>query len=88
MARATTRASDGLLASCRVGRPATRTTTPSGDFGYFEDGGYWLDANPYDQTWTGPIGSGSWRIKVEAISTSTGTVIKAAQTNIYYLTIT
>jgi hypothetical protein len=61
----------------------TGTTTASGSFGKFEDGGFWSDSNPYDQTWTGPITSGSWRIKVEAISTSTGTVIKAAETNIY-----
>jgi hypothetical protein len=62
-------------------------TTATGSFGYLEDGGYWSDSNPYDQTWTGPITSGSWRIKVEAISTSTGTVIEAAETNIYYLTV-
>ena len=61
------------------------TTTASGSFGYFEDSQYWSDSNLYDQTWTGPIASGSWRIKVEAISTSTGTVIKAAETNIYFL---
>jgi len=63
------------------------TTTASGSFGYFEDGHYWSDSNLYDQTWTGPITSGSWRIKVEAISTSTGTVIKAAETNVYFLTV-
>jgi hypothetical protein len=63
------------------------TTTPSGSFGYFEDGAHWSESNVYDQVWTGPIASGSWRIKVEAISTSTGTVIKAAETNIYFLTL-
>ena len=64
------------------------TTAASGSFGYFEDGGYWSDSNLYDQTWTGPIAPGSWRIKVEAISTSTGTVIKAAETTIYFFTVT
>jgi hypothetical protein len=63
------------------------TTTASGSFGYFEDTHLWSDSNPSDLTWTGPIASGSWRIKVEAISTSTGTMIKAAETNIYFLTI-
>ena len=63
------------------------TTTAGGTFGYFEDGHYWSDANPSDQTWTGPVAAGSWRIKVEAISTSTGTVIKAAETTIYFLTV-
>jgi hypothetical protein len=61
------------------------TTTASGSFGYFEDTHLWSDSNPSDLTWTGPIASGSWRIKVEAISTSTGTMIKAAETDIYYL---
>ena len=63
------------------------TTSTSGSFGYFEDGSSWSDSNLSDQTWTGPLASGAWRIKVEAISTSTGTVIKAAETNIYFRTI-
>ncbi|MGZ6314740.1 MAG: hypothetical protein ACXWNI_03840, partial [Candidatus Limnocylindrales bacterium] len=62
------------------------TTTSSGSFGYAEGVQDWAYSAP-STTWTGPITSGSWRIKVEAISTSTGTVIKAAETNIYYLTV-
>jgi len=61
------------------------TSTPSGSFGYFEDATYWPDSNLQNLTWTGAITPGSWRIKVEAISTSTGMVIKAAETNIYFL---
>ena len=65
------------------------TTATSGSFGYFEEGTVhvWSDSNLYDLTWTGPIAPGSWRIKVEAISTSTGTVVKAAETNIYFRTV-
>jgi hypothetical protein len=63
------------------------TTTASGSFGYFEDSQFWLDSDTSDQTWTGPIAPGSWRIKVEAISTSTGTEIKAAETNTYFRTV-
>jgi hypothetical protein len=63
------------------------TTTASGSFGYIEDTHYWSDTNVYDQTWTGPVTPGSWRIKVEAISTSTGSVIKAAETYVYFVTV-